>query len=263
MRSSKVVKGALRTNMDVKAFALKDMVAEAEALAKEDMKAKEEEAARVLAEEKARQAIYEKGAAKGFEEGYQKGLLEGSARGFEEGEVAGKAIKESELSEYNSALSEYNKVVSLLLPLASGLTDLTEKIATTAEKDVLTISMAVAERIVQKEISENQEVILGFVTEGLKNLGPAETAIIRIHPADFELLSKKSQALLQAMEVAPLAGGVQCIKFEQDMSLLPGDVIVESKERSVDARPHSQLAIIERRLLPNAEEGNIPVKEKK
>lgn len=256
MRSSKVVKGALRTNMDVKAFALKDMVAEAEALAKEDMKAKEEEAARVLAEEKARQAIYEKGAAKGFEEGYQKGLLEGSARGFEEGEVAGKAIKESELS-------EYNKVVSLLLPLASGLTDLTEKIATTAEKDVLTISMAVAERIVQKEISENQEVILGFVTEGLKNLGPAETAIIRIHPADFELLSKKSQALLQAMEVAPLAGGVQCIKFEQDMSLLPGDVIVESKERSVDARPHSQLAIIERRLLPNAEEGNIPVKEKK
>ncbi|MBI3598042.1 MAG: hypothetical protein HY201_01070 [Nitrospirae bacterium] len=224
MPSSKVVKDPLRTNMEIKAFALKDMIAEA------------------ATKDKARQEIYQEGVTHGFEAGYRKGLSEGEVCGFQKGEDAGRAIKGADLA-------EYDKVVLLLSPLVSGLEHLTAKIAAEAEKDVIEIAVAVASRIVRKEISENPGILLEYVTEGLKNLGTAETAIIRIHPHDFELLSRKSQAILQAVE------GVQCIKFEQDESLLPGDAIVESKERSVDARSDSQLSIIKRRLLAKHGEG--------
>lgn len=235
MPLSKVVKRPLGTNMEIKAFALKEMIVEAEvvALAEEE---------RLLAQKKMWQEAYEQGVAAGYEDGSQKGFSEGFAKGFDEGEHSGSTIKEGELA-------EYDKTVQLLLPLISNLKDWTEKIEAAAERDVLAISIAVASRIVQKEISDHPEVLLSFVTEGLKRLGPAETAFIRIHPGDFELLSRKNQALLQAVE------GVQSLKFEPDPTLLPGNVIVESATRSIDARMSSKLAIIERRLLLTSEQG--------
>lgn len=232
---SKVVKSALSANVNVKGFALKDMVVEAESNAK----AEEE---RCLGAEKERQAVYEEGVAFGAQQGYQKGFQEGYAKGFQEGGDTGRAVKEEEIA-------EYDKTTQLLLTIVSGLEHLTKKIEAESEKNILTLSIAVARVILKKEISEDSEVILKFVTEGLKSLGPVETASIRINPHDFEFLSRKSSALLQAIE------GVKSLQFEQDARLLPGDVIVESKERSIDMRSASQVAMIERHLLQKSDRG--------
>jgi len=227
MPSSKVVKNAHYANIGVSAFALKDMVVE-------EKKRLEET-----------KVSYEEGIAFGFKDGHEKGVSQGYAKGFEEGEIAGRAVKGEEAA-------EYHKTVQLLQPLIAGLKQLAESIVAKSEGNILEISLAVARQIVRKEILEDSEIVLKFVTEGLKSLGPVGTALIRIHPDDFELLSKKSQEILQAVE------GIQSLKFEPDPTLLQGDAILESKERSVDARPDSQLAIIGRSLLQN----NLPNKEK-
>lgn len=224
MPLSKVVKNSLSANIAIKDFALKDMVAEAKSADIERLAV--------------RRKLYEDGVAAGFEQGSKKGLSEGYTKGFEEGEH----VKEADIA-------EYHKTVRLLLQLVADLEQLTEKIANEAENDVLTLSIAVARRIVQKEISQDTDILLGFVTEGLKGLGPTETAFIRVHPDDFELLERKSDDLLQAVQ------GVRCLNFEQDPSLLPYDAIVESRERSIDVRPDSQITMIARRLLVKADEG--------
>ncbi len=231
MPLSKVVKSSLSANINIKDFALKDMVAEAKAT----------EVERLL-QETARQKLYEEGVAAGFLQGSKKGLSEGYTQGFAAGEHLGKTVKEAEIA-------EYHKTARLLLQLVADLQQLTETIANEAENNVLTLSIAVARRIVQKEISQDTAILLGFVTEGLKGLGPAETAFIRVHPNDFELLSRKSQDILQAVE------GVRCLNFEQDPSLSPYDAIVESRERNIDVRPDSQITMIARRLLVKADEG--------
>jgi len=233
MPLSKIIKSSLSPNPDIKAFDLKDMLAEA--------KAKEEY---LLKQAEAKQKVYDEGKSCGFLAGSEKGFSEGYAKGFDEGECSGRKIKETDIA-------EYDKTMRLLLQLVSNLEQLTREIKASAEKDVLTISIAVARQIIQKEISENPEILLRFVTEGLKKLGPTETAFIRIHPDDFELLSRKSQDFLQAVE------GVHCLKFEQDPSLLRYDAIVESMEQSIDTRSNTQIMLIERRLLTKADEGKV------
>jgi flagellar biosynthesis/type III secretory pathway protein FliH len=231
MPLSKVVKSSLSANIKVKDFALKDMVAEAKAADTER-----------LSQEAARRKLYDDGVSVGFEQGSKKGLSEGYTKGFADGEHLGKTVKEADIA-------EYHKTARLLLQLVADLQQLTEKIANEAENDVLTLSIAVAKRIVQKEIAQDTEILLGFVKEGLKGLGPAETAFIRVHPDDFELLSRKSDDLLQAVQ------GVRCLHFEQDPNSLPYDAMVESQERSVDVRLDSQITMIARRLLVKADEG--------
>ncbi len=222
---SKVVKSSLSANINMKEFALKDMVAEA----------KVADEARLL-QETAQKKLYEDGVSAGFSAGLKKGLSEGYPKGFAEGEALGKTVKGADVA-------EYHKATRLLLQLVSDLEQLTENVANEAEKDVLTLSMAVAQRIVQKEIAQDSEILVGFVGQGLKTLGPTEIAVIRVHPDDFELLKRKSDDLLQAVQ------DVKCLQFEQDPTLLRYDAIVENRERSIDVRLDSQMTMIARRLL--------------
>lgn len=231
---SKVVKSSLSTNINVKGFDLKDMFAEEKA--NED---------NLLKQAQALKKAYSDGVAEGISNGMADGIEKGYQRGFEEGAKSATEVKESELA-------EYHKITKIIEQILAGLTNFSEKIVLSAEKDVLEISVAVASQIVRKEISENQDILMAYVTEGLKKLGPTETAYIKIHPSDFDLLSKKSQWLLEQVE------GVQCLTFEHDLGLQSGDCIVESTERSIDGRPDSQLAIIKRRLLSNLSTGKNP-----
>jgi flagellar assembly protein FliH len=199
------------------------------------------EAAREAHEEEERLRVQKEAFDRAYNTGFAKGLEEGVAKGFSEGmakgESSGKAVKEEEIA-------EYTRLTHLLSRLSSDLKDWVEKISFEAETDLLKISVAIAGKIIRREIAENHEVISGFVAEGLKNIAPADSVRVRIHPQDSEFLTGKNPELMQAIS------GIESLRFEIDPTLLPGDCIVESRERSVDGRLESQLAIMEKALLP-------------
>ncbi|MEK7286226.1 MAG: FliH/SctL family protein [Nitrospirota bacterium] len=215
--------------MDIQGFALKDIKVELETKA-------HEETARLRAQEEQCRLAFDQGFSAGLLEGTEKGIAEG----FKKGEDTGKSVKAEEIL-------EYDRLTRVLSQLLSDVKCLTEKKASEAEQNVLKIAIAIAERILRKEIADNSEAVLGFVAEGLKTLAPADSVCIRIHPQDAAFLTQKTPELLKAIE------GISSLRFEIDPALLPGDAIVESKERSVDARLKSQLKIMEKHLLSKSE----------
>ncbi|MEK7702621.1 MAG: FliH/SctL family protein [Nitrospirota bacterium] len=222
---SKLVKRPLGAKIDVQKFALKDMVVESETKARE-------EAEQAQKEEQMRRCAYDEG----FSKGQQEGIVKGIAKGFKEGKEVGLAVKGEEIV-------EYNRLTKLLLQLSSDVKCLTEKNLSKVEQNLLKVSVAIAERILRKEIAADSEAVLGFVTEGLQKITPVEMVSIRIHPQDVAFLTRKTPELLQAVE------GIPSLRFEIDPTLLPGDCIVESREQSVDGRLKSQLSRMEQHLI--------------
>jgi flagellar assembly protein FliH len=177
------------------------------------------------------------GEAKGFAEGEAKGLAEGQAKGFAEGEVFGKAIREEELAAWNQSHE-------LLSRLIEDLKAFTETIVLEAESDLLQITLGIARKIVKEEF-QNPETVLLSIQEALKNIAPAKEAVIRIAPQAVSWLSQKSPEILEAVEK------IDFIRIEADPKLQPGDCLIETEDRIVDARPETQLAEIKKKLLPN------------
>jgi flagellar assembly protein FliH len=93
------------------------------------------------------------------------------------------------------------------------------------------------------ELSQNQEVVLGYVREAIKRVGPTDTILIRIHPKDMERLTLEHAKLLQLSE------GLKWLKLEGDPGLHPGECVVETHDRVIDAQIESQVSIIEKMLL--------------
>jgi len=180
---------------------------------------------------------YDQGYANGFAEGEGKGFTEGEAKGLAEGEARGREIREE-------ALREFEQTDQLLLRLIDDLKIFTETVIQDSENDLLQIALAIAQRIVRTEISQNPDILVEFVQDGLKRLAPTQTALIRVHPQDIEILMKKRPQFLEAVE------GTTLFTIEPDPMLHPGDCLIETPHKIVDARPEVQLEEIKKKLLP-------------
>ena len=154
-------------------------------------------------------------------------------QGFRAGEQAGR----------EAGLKEVERNYQILLPLIMEMKHLKEVLLTAAEQDMAVMVIAVAKHVIRMELSQNQEVVLGYVREAIKRIGPTETILVRIHPKDLERLTLEHAKLLQLVE------GLKWLKLEGDGHLHPGECIVEGHDRIVDARVDSQIAIIEKELL--------------
>jgi len=130
------------------------------------------------------------------------------------------------------------------LRLIEDMKDFTETVIESSENDLLQIALSIAQKIIKKEVSQEPEMVLSFVQEGLKAVSSTETAVIRIHPQDMELLMRKRPELLETI------GGTTFLTIEPDSKLSPGDCLIETPNRIVDTRPDIQLAEVKRKLLP-------------
>lgn len=153
-------------------------------------------------------------------------------RGFASGERAG-----SELG-----LKKIEAARQTLVALIEGLTSLKEEYLAAAEGDIFKIAIAAARRILRQEIEQSPEKTLRYIQEAIKKIGQAEIVTLRVHPQDMERLTKERTSLAQLIETT------RWLKFEPDAHLLPGDCVVESADRMVDARIDAQLSLIEQEL---------------
>ncbi|MFQ5779778.1 MAG: FliH/SctL family protein [Nitrospiria bacterium] len=153
-------------------------------------------------------------------------------RGFASGERAGHALGMKKVDAQYRHLEELIEIIS----------DLQEEILKTATDDILTLTLAIAQRVLHQELSHRWEYVNGYIHEAIKKIGPADSIKIRIHPQNLEKLTSERTELIESVQ------GLKSINFQADENLLPGECIVESRDRTVDARLESQLSIIEQEL---------------
>lgn len=107
-----------------------------------------------------------------------------------------------------------------------------------AERELVELALAIARRIVRRELHVDAEAVLGLAKAALEKASLREVAAVRLHPA---------HAAPVRAHLARI-GAPQSIEVQEDPSLEPGAVVVETSRGIIDASLQSQLEEIGRGL---------------
>jgi flagellar assembly protein FliH len=129
-------------------------------------------------------------------------------------------------------------VLNGLNAMIAELASCRKRVRAEAEDDAVKLSIAIARRILYRELSTDPEAILGLVKAAFGKLNARETHRLRVSPSDAAAIHEH-RAKLQlppALEVA------------SDGSLTPGSAIFETTRGELDASVDTQLSEIDRGL---------------
>lgn len=114
-----------------------------------------------------------------------------------------------------------------------------------AERDVVKLAVAIARRILRRDLLTDPEAILGVAKAAIEQLDARDLLRVRLHPHDAPLLRQMltARAVPDAVEVIP------------DQGLARGALIIETTRGALDASIETQLEEIERGFTDLLEQG--------
>lgn len=148
----------------------------------------------------------------GFSAGREAGYEEGYALGHKEGVAAAQAAMGEEMA--------------LVLQVAGECQSLRAKIIAQAERDIVVLSLAIAERIIKEKVENNPDITIKVVRDVVSRLQNAERGVVRVHPSILEAVGG-SKAVMHDYAGFELVG---------DASVEPGGCLVETEFGRLDAR---------------------------
>jgi len=152
--------------------------------------------------------------------GYQEGLA--GARG--EAQAAAQAETRLALERLASTITE--------------LAALRPRLREQAESDLVRLAVAIARRVVRRELTVDPQAIEGLIQAALRQINDREVSRVRVHP-DHE-------AVVRALVIR--AGRENGIEVAGDRTLERGGAVFESARGNLDASVETQLQEIERGL---------------
>ena len=148
------------------------------------------------------------------------------------------ALAEGEAAGRSRAAAELQPVLQRLARSIEEIGHLRARLRREAEAEMLQLSLAIARRVLRREMAVDPDAMHGLVLGALEKLQAREICRVRVHPSHAAQLSAW---------LLPLAGAGP-IDIIADASREPGDVIFETERGNLDASVDSQLQEIERGL---------------
>ena len=149
------------------------------------------------------------------------------------------------LAQRQAAQKASEEVQRRLEPVLGSLRQMLESLAAQrqrlraeSEEDMVRLAIAIARRVLHREMSADPEAILGVVKAAFARLNAREIHRLRISPQDAQIIGEHRSALHfpAGLEVA------------SDGSLVAGCVVFETARGELDASVDTQLAEIDRGL---------------
>ena len=160
---------------------------------------------------------------------------EAFTKGYAQGERAG--------AEAGAARAE-----AMLRRLAQTLEDLQglrRELLRRTERDVAELALAIARRVVQRELALDRDLLLALARVALDRLGDVATASIRLHPEDYAAAMTGRGALTTS------TAGVEIVS---DPAVHRGGCVVQSEFGSIDVGVATQIDELSHTLLGDAAE---------
>ncbi|MBS1873571.1 MAG: hypothetical protein JSU00_10160 [Acidobacteria bacterium] len=157
-------------------------------------------------------------------------------QGYAEGQVAGN----------QQAVSRVDPVLAKLAASILDLTQVRKRYMADAEEDAVKLALAIARRVLHREVSVDPDSLLGVVKATVGRVDSRDVYRIRLNPEDVPALERH----LKALNLPPR------VELAPDAGLERGGVIVETSRGAFDASVSSQLAEIERGLVDLVRRGN-------
>lgn len=161
-----------------------------------------------------------------FEQRLKEEVERARRTGIQEGLAAGK----------KEALAELDGLMRQLAHSIETLAGLKPRLRQEAERDVVKLSLAVARRVLRREIQIDHEAVLGLVKAALENTSAREVTEVRVHPSHAARIREHLSSI----------GGPEAIQVRADSALELGAVLVETQRGVVDASLETQLDEISR-----------------
>ena len=156
--------------------------------------------------------------------------------GFREGESAGRAAAQNEL---RPLVERFARTIDELAAMRPRLRE-------QAEGDLVRLAVAIARRVVRRELTIDPQAITGLVKAALEQLSAGERIRVRVHPDD--------EAAVRSCLVA--VGRAASVEVSGDAALERGSAILETERGNLDASAETQLAEIERGLTDRFREND-------
>lgn len=164
----------------------------------------------------------------GFAMGKQAGYEDGFALGQEEGAAAVREELQAEKQVMQDVIGECEAIRS--------------RVIAQAERDIVVLSLAIAEKIVGRHLELAPEDTAHVVKEVVEGLQQSDGGVIRVHPSVL-------QALGEAMEETADGEGPKGFELVGDASIKPGGCLVETDFGRLDARLETRLTNLSQALM--------------
>lgn len=156
----------------------------------------------------------------------EKEVRQARDRAFEEGQKSGR----------EQAAAEVQPVMDKMLQSCSEIVGMRPKLRRETEADIVTLTLAIAQRVLRRELSVDPEAIHGIVKAALEKIQMKEVCVIRAHP----------QHVAQIRSFFDKSGIGVGLDIQADPSLQLGGLIIETKRGNLDGSVETQLKEIER-----------------
>jgi flagellar biosynthesis/type III secretory pathway protein FliH len=151
--------------------------------------------------------------------------------GFSQGARDGRAAAQAEMDE--------------MLETMRGLVEMARverhKIIETAEPEIVRLSVAIAERILNQHVALDANSVLEMTRAAITRLVNRETVTVRVNPADVETMRQHRDKLMSMNDIDNL-------RIIEDQRVDRGGVVIETDAGTIDAKVSTQLREA-RRLL--------------
>ena len=161
-----------------------------------------------------------------------RGTLEGLKRqAFQEGYTAGEQAAAGQAAQREQA------AMNALGRMVAELASLKPRLRQEAERELVALSLAIARRIIRRELTVDPQTVLAIVRTCLQEFQHVEIQRLRVNPRDLELVSTHLQGDARArLEIVP------------DPLVSPGGAVFQTAQGQLDGRIETQLQEIEHGL---------------
>lgn len=142
----------------------------------------------------------------------------------------------AEAAAAQQAAQRVDPVIANFNAMIQELSGARRKFRMDAERDTVKLAIAIAKRVLHRELATDPEAILGLVMAAFKKLNSRETHTLRLSAQDAALAERYRPRL----EMPP------AVQIVADSSLTAGSVIFETERGELDASVDTQLAEIDR-----------------
>lgn len=163
-----------------------------------------------------------------IEREWQQRVAEARAAGVREGEASGRS----------RAAAEMQPVMERMARTIEEVAGLRARLRREAEADMVKLAIAIARRVIRRELAVDPEALHGLVLGALEKLQVQEVTRVRVHPS-------QAAGITALLRERPGGSGVEVVA---DASGDPGSAVFETSRGNLDASVESQLGEIERGL---------------
>ncbi len=155
----------------------------------------------------------------------EQAYIEGFERGEKEGLELGRVRVRELMGRLNSAIL--------------GIEDAQKKLILSTEHEAVELALAIAKKIICREVETDSSIILNVVKEALKKVVNHDKIKILLSPSDFQFMTEYNSENSENIE------DFEGVVFEDDSSITNGGCIIDTNFGDIDARIEKQLQTIE------------------